>query len=56
MKPLSRIDRTIAALASLGVTLVLLLGVVSLSVPPERVAATQLAKAGAASEAQPVAR
>ena len=44
MMPLTRIERAIAALASLCVTLVLLLGVVSLSVTPEQ-RATELAKA-----------
>jgi len=47
MKLLTRIDRALAALAALCVTLVLLLGVVSLSAPHDRNATAQLAAARA---------
>jgi len=47
MKLLTRIERALAALAALCVTVVLLLGVVSLSAPHERSATTQLAQARA---------
>ncbi len=45
MRLLTRIDRALAALAALCITLVLLLGVVSLSAPHDRTGATRLAKA-----------
>ncbi|MCG3188711.1 MAG: hypothetical protein LKCHEGNO_00844 [Burkholderiaceae bacterium] len=45
MKLLNRIERALAALAALCVTLALLLGVISLSAPHERNGANQLAKA-----------